>query len=248
MSRPDAAILIQARSGSQRLPGKIFAPLPAPDGLPLIEHVYRRMQQVEAGLPVLLLLPEGDEAGQRFARERELQSMIGPEDDVRQRYRIAAQELGVEYIVRATGDNPAVDVEAARDALQYIRQHELDLFAWTGLPLGCGVEIFRSAALMQDGQTLRPEHLEHVSVHIKEDRRRFRVQHIDHPRLSSAEAQRLRVTVDEAADLSVVNAIFQQLGLNFGTLELLDLAQRQPELFAANSEVLQRKVAYGGSD
>src|SRR5512144_878834 len=98
------AILVQARSGSTRLPGKCMLPLPAPNGPSILEWIYRRMSST--GIPAYFLVPETDASLRRFCETNGWPTLTGPEDDVRERYRMAARHLGIRTIVRATGDNP----------------------------------------------------------------------------------------------------------------------------------------------
>jgi len=53
-----AGILIQARSASTRLPGKIYMPIPE-GGRPLLQHVFERMKKADTG-PVIFVIPEDD--------------------------------------------------------------------------------------------------------------------------------------------------------------------------------------------
>ncbi|HMY46738.1 MAG TPA: spore coat biosynthesis protein F, partial [Leptospiraceae bacterium] len=53
------AVLIQARSASVRLPGKIYEPVPDPGSPSILDHVVRRMQLANVG-QVVVLIPEDD--------------------------------------------------------------------------------------------------------------------------------------------------------------------------------------------
>ncbi len=242
MDRPRCAILIQARSNSERLPGKVFAPIPGEGAPTLIEHVFARMRAVDPEIPAYLLIPEGDQPLIHFATERALPFLLGPEADVRERYRRAVRELQLDWVVRATGDNPAVDVQAARETIAWMSSSKADLIAFSEMPLGAGVELFTAKALLDDDGPALPEDREHVSVHIKRDRQRFKVEHQPHPRFSPAEARNIRLTVDEAADLVVIRQVFAELGADFGLEEVFALAQRSPEIFANNRDVQHRHV------
>ncbi|MCB1326680.1 MAG: hypothetical protein H7A21_14330 [Spirochaetales bacterium] len=244
MIAPRIGILIQARSNSTRLPGKIYLGLPENGDRAQIEHVYRRMLRVPGVAIVSLIVPENDLRLIQWCRIHRVEHFVGSELDVRERYRAATRHYGLDVVVRATGDNPCVDPVLAGEAVAAMRSGEYDLFSFCNLPLGCAVEVFQSAALMSELVAARPEHREHVSLHIKHNADIFRVSHPTHALGSNRLAPGTpRVTVDTAEDLSVVRALFSRLGPDFGVREILSLYEREPELFSTNALVEQRVFA-----
>lgn len=240
MGEPVVCILIQARSGSTRLPGKIFAPLPAPDGPALLAHILRRLDFREQGVHTALVIPDTDDALRAWCDRVGAAYFTGPEDDVRERYRRAARALGAALVVRATGDNPCVDRDAVLATIHALQNTRADLFSFSGLPLGAAVEALRAEALYDDSIPARPEHCEHVTLHIKHNPERFKTVHAVYPAMLRFPKAALRVTVDQAEDLAVVDAVFRRLGPDFDSVALLELFEREPELFAANQHVEQR--------
>ena len=237
-------LFIQARSNSERLPGKIYAGLPEPGDAGLIEHLFRRMSRVRGADVVAVLVPAEDELLIEFLRSREIPHFAGPEQDVRARYREAARHYGVEFVVRATGDNPLTDPVVAADTILALRESGADLLSFSNLPLGLAVESFCTRALLDDTCADTPEYREHVSLHIKHNPERFLVSHPQHPCAAGHIASALpRLTVDTAQDLAVVRRVFRELGPDAGTPAILELWVRQRDLFAGNAQVEQRSFA-----
>jgi spore coat polysaccharide biosynthesis protein SpsF len=228
-----AGVLIQARSASTRLPGKIYMPIPA-QGHPLLRHVFERMKKADVG-PVAFVIPEDDAELRTFLDAAAVTYFTGSHEDVRMRYRDAARALNLDAVVRATADNPCVDADFVMPSLSKLAEG-LDLFSFSGLPLGMGVEVFTRNALEADGLD-GPEYREHVSLHIKHDDR-FRVRH--DPFKTPLPAHTPRLTVDTAEDLSVVRSVFAALGNNFGVEEVLALFESNPQMFGENAAVEQR--------
>lgn len=228
-----AGILIQARSKSSRLPGKIFEAIPV-GGRPLLLHVFERMKKAGAG-PVVFVIPEDDEHLRHFLSSAAVPYIAGSHNDVRLRYRLAAETLGIDAVVRATCDNPCLDPAFVKPSLEKLEQG-LDLFSYSGLPLGMGVEVFTTHAL-ESASMDGPEYREHVSLHIKHDER-FKVLH--EPFKSPPPARTPRLTVDTAEDLSVVRSVFRILGSDFGVEEVMNLFETRPEVFAENSGIEHR--------
>jgi spore coat polysaccharide biosynthesis protein SpsF len=101
------AICIQARSTSQRLPGKSLKLL---DGKPLIQYAidaairsskYINGSRSEARCEVALLVPKGD---QILTKTWPCVVIIGDERNVLERYVKACSQLSADYVVRITGD------------------------------------------------------------------------------------------------------------------------------------------------
>ena len=239
MKQPGISVLIQARSDSTRLPGKVFRGLPEEGDLSILETIYRRMERVRMARDVLFLVPENDRKIIQFCQSRKLEYLVGPETDVRARYRKAASRLGSEIIVRATGDNPCVDPAIADETIQAILNQSCDLLSFSNLPLGIAVEAIRVEALQNDSVSPRPEYREHVSLHIKHNPSFFRVVHLEHPLTRNHGIRLPRLTVDTAEDLAVVRNVFRKLGNDFRTEEVLKLQLASPDLFAGNTHIEQ---------
>ena len=230
------AVLIQARSASVRLPGKIYEPVPESSSPSILDHVVRRMQLANVG-PVVVLIPEDDTLLADYLSVRRIEFLRGPHEDVRARYRHAARAMNLDLVVRATADNPALDPICAARSVREIQSRNLDLFSFSSMPLGTGVEVFTAAALLSDSLE-GPEYSEHVSLHIKHAPDRFRVEHS--PWREGLPPELPRLTVDTREDLEVVRSVFRKLGVDFTLDQLMELFASNPELFAGNRHVVQK--------
>lgn len=256
MKTPDTVCLIQARSGSHRLPGKVFRQIVSSEGAPsesslagdssitafsILEHCIHRLEEASIG-PVYALIPHDDAPMQEFLESKSISFIAGPLEDVRARYSLAARVTGARYIVRATADNPCVDPGFARKSVHRIQELDADLFAFGGLPLGCAVEVFKASSLeCSHGpeETDPAEYREHVSLHIKHHPEHYRV--VIEPSGLPARAASMRLTVDEEKDFLVVQSVFRELGSHFSMEDLLDLQTEQPEIFQINADIQQRR-------
>lgn len=199
MSQPSLGIILQARMGSTRLPGKILLPI---GGRPLLEHVFERaaLLRAPAKLVVATSTLPGDDAVERFCRERGVACFRGDEADVLERYRACAQEHGFGLVIRLTGDNPFTDVEEL-DRLVELRREKDAAFAhsFERLPIGVGAEIFTSASLEESARLGHaPHHREHVDEYLIENPGQFTTVKLSIP--ASKNRPDLRLTVDTEAD------------------------------------------------
>lgn len=135
-------VLVQARLGSTRLPRKVLMDIA---GKSMLERCMERAAQI--GPPVVLVIPKDDAELAAYALEREWTYCLGPEEDVLERFRLAAVALKAEHIVRVTADCPFLDVEWARHTLATHLEGGYDL-TWDEAE-GRGVQVFSVAALVK---------------------------------------------------------------------------------------------------
>jgi spore coat polysaccharide biosynthesis protein SpsF len=209
MTRSDAVIILQARMASTRLPRKALAHV---GGRTLLARCLERLRR-SAAAPVLLATttePE-DDVLDAEAQRLGIPTFRGARDDVLTRFIEAAAVVGARFVIRATADNPAVDMDAPSRVLNWICRTDADHVVERGLPYGAAVEAVSVEALCRAGaRTDDPVDREHVTALIRRDLVRFNALEIDAP--SSLSRPDLRLTVDTADDLHFMNQIWIRLG------------------------------------
>ena len=134
--------VVQARTRSTRLPGKVLAPFP--DGPLLIDAVVHRAEQI--GYPVVVTIPHDDPQLASVCYERGWTVAEGAEEDVLARYVAAAWHADAEHVIRITADCPFIDIEAAKWTVEHHLASSNDLTTYH-LAEGRGVQVFRAEAL-----------------------------------------------------------------------------------------------------
>jgi len=203
-----AAIVLQARMGSSRLPGKSLARI---GDRSLLAHCVERLR-LATRLPVIVAtttLAEDDAVEAEAARL--LAPVVrGSATDVLSRYLLAADAFGLSHLVRATADNPAVDWEGADRAFQALVETAADHVVEGGLPIGAGVEAMTVWALRRSARlTQAPYDREHVTPHLRRTPG-FRALITPAPR--TLQRPHLRLTVDTEADLLFMRQLHGALG------------------------------------
>jgi spore coat polysaccharide biosynthesis protein SpsF len=222
-SRP--GILLQARMASTRLPGKALEHIA---GRPLLEHCLRRLMAGGVARVVLATTTlEEDAPLCDLATRLGVAVYRGSDADVLDRMAKAAEAFDLDPVVRATGDNPAVDVDAPRRALATLRALRVDYVCEDGLPYGAAVEAVTRDALVRAAREARdPDDREHVTTWVK---RRGDLWNLAFP-AAPAPLRRpeLRVTVDTPADLEYVRGLFARTGTDQPSLRaLIEAAEPQ---------------------
>lgn len=215
-------IILQARIASTRLPHKALMPI---GGRTLLEQCLRRLLEGRAARVVLATTDRAeDDALEAIASRLGVATYRGAADDVLGRFAACATEFNLDPIVRATGDNPAVDIDASARLLAALRLTDAGYVREEGLPYGAGVEAFRGIALERAADLASdPQDREHVTTFIRQRPHLFGVLHLRAPR--SLVRPDLRLTVDTGADLEYVRELYFRAGLDLPTLhDLIDAA------------------------
>jgi len=210
-------VILQARMGSRRLPGKVLADI---GGRPVVAHCIARLMGAGVG-PVILattVLPADDELA-RLAERLGVRVVRGPEDDVLQRFGLVADYLDARFFIRATADNPAVDVEAPARVLAVMESAGADHVVETGLPVGSAVEAVRTAALYQAmAQARDPYDREHVTPFLYRNPGRFMALSPEAP--PALRRPDIRLTVDTPDDLAFMRRVLTRVGATGGPASL----------------------------
>ena len=240
--RTRAGIILQARYNSSRLPGKA---LEVVAGRTVLEHCLRRL--IKAGVAHVVLAttwePE-DDALAIIARRVGAGVYRGDTDDVLGRFANAARFFDLDPVLRATGDNPAVDVQAPGRVLAALRLTGADYVFEAGLPHGSAVEgmtaaaLHTAAALAQD-----PYDREHVTPFIRTNRHMFGVAKVSAP--ASLVRPALRLTVDTQEDLDTLRELFFRTQSDDPSLSSLIAASgpREPLYSTVRRTAIRREVA-----
>jgi spore coat polysaccharide biosynthesis protein SpsF len=199
-----AAIVLQARMGSNRLPGKSLAPIA---GRTVLARCVERLR-ARSGLMVVLATTTNaeDDVLVTEAARLGLPVVRGPVDDVLERYVLAATTFGLTEVIRATADNPVVDLDAPRRTLALLRRTRAGYIVERGLPYGAAVEAISVPALKYAAVlATEPYDREHVTPILRRDRR-----FVSLDALVPAGVRRpeLRFTVDTPEDLEYVRQLY----------------------------------------
>jgi len=209
-------LLIQARMGSTRLPGKVMKLV---NGKPMISLLLERVSNVKNISKVIVTTseqPENDilvdyvkEVGGDFFR--------GSENDVLDRFYRAAKVFKGDMIVRITADCPLLDPQLIDDIIDFALKNKKDYCSNVippTFPDGQDVEVFTFASLEKCWKeaTLKSDR-EHVTTYIRKN-----ASHNNKDLFSSINytytknISHIRMTVDEPDDLDCISNLVRVLG------------------------------------
>jgi spore coat polysaccharide biosynthesis protein SpsF len=236
--------IIQARMGSERLPGKVLQSI---EGKPMIERVIERVERshlVDGIVIATTTLPQDDVLAELCATMG-WNCYRGSEQDVLDRYYRAAQHYGADYIVRVTSDCPLVDptvldyVTAAFVSSAPAVDYASNTITRT-YPRGLDIEIFSFAALeLAWNDDKAANWREHVTPYIHQQADKFRLLIVTNP----VDFSHYRWTVDTPQDLDLVRRIYSHFGhTDFGWRDVLAAFAEYPEWESINRDITQKSL------
>ncbi|HZF14069.1 MAG TPA: glycosyltransferase family protein [Thermoanaerobaculia bacterium] len=239
-------IVVQARLGSTRLPGKVLLPLA---GAPLLARQLERVRAAQMGgvpfdLAVATTWEKADEPVRALCRELSVPCVSGHPTDLLDRHRQAARERGADTVVKIPSDCPLIDPQVIDRVLGFYmanagRYDYVSNLHPATYPDGNDVEVLPLTVLNTAWREAeRPFEREHTTPFVWERPERFRLGNV--PWESGRDLSLShRFTIDYPEDYALIAAIYDALWAPdrpvFGLAEILDLLAARPDLQALNA-------------
>lgn len=244
MTESKTAVIVQARLGSTRLPGKVLKEL---CGKPILWHVWNRLSKainVDDIIVATTILPE-DDLIQSFCEENNIAYYRGSSNDVLSRYLETAIKYNIETIVRITADCPVIDPIILGQMIETYRKEKPDYLSnciTRTFPRGLDAEIFSISALetANNNATLDFER-EHVTPFIYSHPELFTLKNY----INAQDLSSYRWTVDTEEDFRLIEVIYNSLYKKkdiFLIEDILSFIKENPDLIKINQHIEQKKL------
>jgi len=230
--------ILQARTSSNRLPGKVLKPIL---GVPMLLRQIERISDSER-IDKLVVATSTDTSDDELAKvlmEAGVHVYRGSLTNVLDRFYQVASQYSADNIVRLTGDCPLIDPEIVDNVIE---SHLVKNADYTSnalnptYPDGLDVEVIKFKALEKSWEEGKlPSELEHVTSYIYNNKDKFVICNVS----NDQDLSTLRWTVDEKEDLEFVEKIYSELYLDnkkFRLNNILKLLRKKPELIKINSK------------
>ncbi len=211
----NTAIILQARMGSSRLPGKMNLPFFEEKTVPeiIIEELKRFYNPQD--IIVATTVNKADDVLVEMARKKDVRVYRGSEDDVLDRFLHAARKYNYEALVRIPADNPFLSSLFIRKLLAEIKpQTGYASYRFPdGTPvmkshIGLFPEWVRTETLEKVARlTEDPAYREHVTNYIYEHPERFNIRWLEVPK--EFQDKNIRLTMDTPEDFALLKEIYR---------------------------------------
>lgn len=235
---------VAARMGSERMPGKVIKELA---GIPSLIHIFNILRESKRldDFAVVTTVLEEDDVIENICNENSVKVFRGSVHDVLDRFRIAAEILKPERIVRVTGDDPLMDPEIID---KVIDEHINGNFDYSSnmiertYPRGMDTEVIEYKALEKCWRsTSDKDDREHVTLFIRTNPDLFKTHSV---RKEGKPLDDLRLCLDTEEDLKLISEIYNNLYKNHSIRlnEIIEFLDKNPGLKNINSNIKQKPV------
>ncbi len=202
--------VIQARMGSNRLPGKVLEPLA---GRPMLSFMLDRLRDIQVDHLVVATSDLGrDDPVEVVAKEAGVEVVRGSESDVLSRFIAALDIYPADNVIRLTADCPLIDAGLVNAVLATHLARGADYTSNVlprTFPKGLDVEVIRSDVLrVANREALEHVEREHVTPFIYRRPERFALAN----HTGSIPLGKEWWTVDTREDLTFVRSVVAKIG------------------------------------
>jgi spore coat polysaccharide biosynthesis protein SpsF len=242
--------VVQARTSSTRLPGKVLKDLPYGSGITVLQQVIRRLKK-SRNLDDIIVATTTDRADQKIvklSKKETVKCFRGSINDVLKRYYLAAKENDLDIIVRITSDCPCIDFSVVDSVIEKHIATKADFTSnilTRTFPYGLDVEVLNFDTLEKAHFEAKQNfEREHVCPYIyKSNPQMFKISTVE--ATGEFYGPDIRITLDTERDYALLCTVFDCLYSEddfFGTEDVIKLFRDKPWLKTINKNVTHKKI------
>lgn len=232
------AVVVQARMGSARLPGKVLAPI---GDRPMLAYLLENLRQCSeiADLIVATSTNSCDDPIADYCERQELVCYRGSESNVASRFYELATCHNWEAFFRINADSPLFDHRLLKRAITLFGQGSCDLVTNIyprTFPRGQSVELLRTDAFIESYPCMdTDDDREHVTRHFYRNSEKFVIRNLT----SEIDSSHLHMAVDTPGDLLVVKRVLTQMQRPHWSYSL----EQRMTLWSQQQNIVKRQAA-----
>jgi len=242
-------VIVQARIGSTRLPGKILMELGKNESV--LDVLIQRLK-LSKQVDVIIIATGSAKRNSSIinvAKTFNVQFFIGSEENVLERYYEAAKQYNLDIIIRVTSDCPFVDPKLMDEMIIFYKNNNFDYVRnvdqSTNFARGFEIEIFSFNVLEKVVSLAEKDpEKEHVTYFIYTHNEIFTMYSYNFDNLKKFD--NLRLTIDEKDDLLMCREVYKKLKekgktIDFSVFDIYEIIEENPELMDINKNIVQKK-------
>ncbi|MCS6989276.1 MAG: glycosyltransferase family protein [Chloroherpetonaceae bacterium] len=236
-------VVVQARTGSTRLPNKVMMPLA---GKPLLLRQLERIQAASSfdDLVVATTQDKSDDVIRDLCEQARVKCFSGHPTDLLDRHYQAALRENADVVVKIPSDCPLIDPRVIDKVLNFYKENS-DKFDYVSnlhpatYPDGNDVEAMPIDKLeLAWREAAKPYEREHTTPFFWEQPERFRIGNVVwETGLNYSMSHRF--TIDYKEDYEFIKRVYDELyaeNPKFSLTDILSLLERKPEIYQINAK------------
>lgn len=234
-------IVIQARTSSSRLPGKVLLDI---EGLPMLFRQVDRLRQEIIDIPIIVATSNetSDDPVESMCDNYDINCYRGPLDDVMLRFIECADRYNLDFFVRVGGDDPLIDPKCCKELISTHKANNYDFIYASnreGWPYGAAAELISVNKLKEIHKNTNDAfYREHTIPYFFDNFQDFNIKKVRAP--EDVCRPDYYFTVDFPEDLELVRQIFKSLvnqGSYFSFKEVINLIDQNPSFLEINKHL-----------
>ena len=235
----NVAIIIQARTGSGRLPNKVI--LPFYNNMCLLEIIIERLKKTSLNIFVATSNSTFDDVIEEISLRSEVYCyrQDGDENNVLSRFKSISENHNLTHAIRVCSDNPFIGLNLLNKCISYLyKNNDADYIGYfdnSDIPsirshFGFFSEIISYNAMKKITQLAKDDyHFEHVTSYIYDNPDIFKIKKLKLPNILNT--NNIRLTVDSYSDFNLTSKIFSNYKGDLDSFdELIHYIQSDNEL------------------
>ena len=238
----ETAIILQARLGSKRLPGKVLKKI---NGKTILEYVINRLKKTKLSKNIIVATTNREEDKKiiKVAKKTNCHTFRGSTNNVLNRYYKAAVHYKVKNIVRICADCPLIDPKIINKVYFFYLKNNYDYVSnkiFPSYPPGMGVEILNFQSLKKANKLTKNSYdKEHVTPYIYKNPKKFKIKNVG----LKKKLLNYRIVLDYIEDFKLISNIqkhFNKQRKDFTLKDIIKYINRNPILKKKNSQNLTK--------
>jgi len=244
-------IIVEARMGSHRLPGKTLLEIM---NKPILELMIERLKNINLINEIIIATTTNkeDDLIENIANKTKVKCFRGSENDVLKRVYDAARFYITDIVVEITGDTPCIDPDISNNIISfYLKNYKKYDFVSNDIgfydknykiefPLGFSTKVFNFKLLKEVNLLAKDEYYrEHVVSYIIKNHEKYSIYNF--PPKDVYKRNDFRLTLDYLDDYKLINIVYENLypnKKNFSAIDIINFLDSNPELKKINSKYL----------
>jgi spore coat polysaccharide biosynthesis protein SpsF len=205
-------IIIQARMGSKRLPGKILKKICTKSILDFILYFFRNnSSSLIKEYVVATSVLKRDKKIIDWCKINKINYFRASEKNVLSRYFYCAKKYNIQNIIRLTADNPFVDFAELNKMIKIFEKKNYDYISnQSFLPKGMGCEIITFEALKKSfNKAKKLNQKEHINEYILENKKEFKIKILKNNKKKMY--SKLNFSIDTIRDYNYCSSIINNI-------------------------------------
>ena len=238
----ETAIILQARLGSKRFPGKVLKKI---NGKTILEYTIKRLKKTKLSKNIIVVTTKREEDQKiiKVAKKTNCHTFRGSTNNVLNRYYKAAVYYKVKNIVRVCSDCPLIDPKIINKVYFFYLKNNYDYVSnkiFPSYPIGMGLEILNFQSLKKANKLTKNSYdKEHVTPYIYKNPKKFKIKNVG----LKKKLLNYRIVLDYIEDFKLISNIqkhFNKQRKDFTLKDIIKYINRNPILKKKNSQNLTK--------